>query len=121
MRELASGNQHALGNTWNIGRVDVYNPITKIHKRIFQDELQDYLNNGFIRGIPDDDKRKHPAIKHCTEDNLVGVCYDKQNNKWRSYIHYNNKRYGNKLFDNIHDAILYRWDLENMIKTKFSQ
>lgn len=41
--------------------------------------------------------------------------------KWRSYIHYNNKRYGNKLFDNVHDAILYRWDLENMIKTEFSQ
>ena len=115
MSEIQKGNKHSLGNTWNKDRIDIYNPITKIHKRIFKNELSAYLNDGFICGVPDKDKRHNPSIRHCTENNLIGVSYNKQNDKWSSYISFNKKRYGNKLFDDINEAIAYRWYLESMI------
>ena len=116
MTNKAIGNEHAKGNKWNIGRVDVYNKETFEHRRVLKDELGHYINNGYILGLPPNDKRYNSKIKHCTNDNLVGVWFDKKYNKWRAYINYKNKRYGSKSFENKKDAIIYRNILENIFK-----
>ena len=116
MTNRALGNQYSKGNTWNIGRVDIYNETTLEHKRVLRDDLNHYINNGFIIGLPPNDKRHNPTIKHCTSDNLVGVSFNKLCNKWKAYINYKNKRYGSKLFDRKENAIFYRQTLENLFE-----
>ena len=116
MTNKAIGNEYAKGNEWNIGRVDIYNEETFEHRRILKDELSHYINNGYILGLPPNDKRYNPKIKHCTIDNLVGVWFDKKYNKWRAYINYKNKRYGSKSFQSKENAITYRNILENIFK-----
>lgn len=112
--KINTGNSYAKGNTWNIGRIDVYHKKTLQHKRIFADELDEYLNNGYIQGYPPNDKKYNPDIKHCTFDNLVGICFDKQQNKWLAYISFKKKQYGRKAFMDKTDAILHRQYLENI-------
>ena len=116
MTNRALGNQYVKGNTWNIGRVDIYNETTLEHKRVLRDDLSHYINNGFIIGLSPNDKRHTPTIKHCTHDNLVGVSFNKLCNKWQAYINYKSKRYGSKLFDNKESAIFYRQTLENLFE-----
>ena len=99
MSNLMKGNKNAEGNTWNKDRIDIYNPNTLEHKRILKSELENYVAMGFMRGIPSNDNRYKPKIRHCSEDNLVGVSYDNKNHKWRAYISYQKKTYGNKLFN----------------------
>lgn len=114
MSKINIGNSYVSGNKWNIGRIDIYHKETFQHKRIFENELEQYLENGYTRGLPANDKRHNPAIKHCTFDNLIGVSFDKHNNKWRSYITFRNKRYGTKIFNDKREAILYRSYLEDI-------
>lgn len=116
MISKASGNQYAKGNTWNVGRVDVYNEKTYEHKRIFKNDLNDYIKNGYILGLPPNDKRYNSKIKHCTTDNLIGVWFDKKYNKWRAYISYKNKRYGSKSFIDKEKAVAYRNMLEDIFR-----
>lgn len=115
MRHTHKGNEYAKGNKWNVGRIDVYNPKTHEHKRIFSKDLSTYINNGYIKGVPPDDKRHNPNIKRCSETSLVGVCYNKKENKWLAYISYKKNRYGIKLFIDKKDAIKHRQYLENIL------
>ena len=92
MSQINIGNSYVSGNKWNIGRIDIYHKETFQHKRIFENELEQHLENGYILGLPPNDKRHNPTIKHCRFDNLIGVSFDKCNNKWKSYITFKNKR-----------------------------
>lgn len=115
MSDIPKGNKYAQGNTWNKDRINIYHPETLQHKRIFENELSEYLRQGYLKGISPLDKRHNPDIKHCTETNLVGVCFDKKSNKWVGYINYKGKRYGTKMFVKKQDAINHRNQLENIL------
>lgn len=114
MKLINTGNNYAKGNTWNKGRIDVYHKDTHIHKRIYSDVLQQYINEGYIQGIPLEDKRHNPTILHCTKDKPIGICFNQKNEKWIAYINFQKKRYGVKSFYNKEEAIKHRIYLENM-------
>lgn len=116
MSNINKGNKYAQGNDWNKNRIDIFHPDTYEHKRILKGELDSYMIKGYILGISPNDKRHQPKIKHCTNDNLIGVRFDKKSNKWQAYISYRNKRYGSKVFNNKQDAIRYRNCLENIFE-----
>lgn len=116
MSNVNKGNKYALGNTWNKNRIDIFHPNTLEHKRVFKDEIKSYMDNGYVVGIPPNDKRHQIKIKHCTKDNLIGVRFDKSLNRWQSYINYKNKRYGSKIFKEKQDAINHRNLLENIFQ-----
>ena len=115
MSAKAKGNQYAKGNKWSIGRVDIYNANTLEHKRVKESELEYFLNNGFRKGIPPNDKRYNPKRKRCSNDNLIGVFFDKNSNKWAAYISYKKKRYGYVAFITKDEAILHRRFLELLL------
>lgn len=117
MKKISTGNKYAQNNTWNIGRTDVFHPSTYEHKRVFSYELDEYINNGYIKGIPPNDKRYTCKIKHCSIDNLVGVYFNSKTNKWISYINFKNKRYGTKSFADKQNAIQHRNNLEMIFTT----
>lgn len=116
MTNRAIGNEYAKGNKWNIDRVDIYNERTFEHKRVSKNDLNHYIDNGYIIGLPPNDKRHNPTIRHCTNNNLVGVSFNKLCDKWQAYINYKGKRYGSKLFENKESAIIYRQALENIFE-----
>lgn len=45
------GNKKALGNKNTFGRIWITNPITNERKRIYDDQLPDYLSQGYVRGM----------------------------------------------------------------------
>lgn len=114
MTNLMKGNNFVKGNTWNKGRIHIYNPNTLENKSVYLSEFDDYEKIGFVKGINPNDKRHLPKIRHCSEDNLVGVSYDKNNQKWMSYITYQHKRYGTKLYKLKEQAIQHRVELETL-------
>lgn len=114
MKNVHKGNQYTLGNKWNVGRIDVYHKDTHVHKRILPNSLDQYIKEGYVKGIPPENKRYNPTIRFCTEDKPVGVSFSKTQKKWMAYINFQKKRYGTKLFDKKEDAIQHRIYLENM-------
>ena len=116
MSNINKGNKYAQGNKWNKNRIDVFHPDTLEHKRILEQEIKEYINNGFVKGIPPNDARYFHKIKKCTNENLIGVSFNKENNMWMAYINYQKKRYGAKLFQYKQDAIKHRIFLENIFE-----
>lgn len=114
MKEVNKGNKYVKGNKWNVGRIDIYHKDTHIHKRILIDDLEKYINEGYLKGIPPESKIHHPNVLHCTEENLIGVSFLKDQKKWIAYINFRKKRYGNKTFETKEEAINYRIYLEKI-------
>lgn len=115
MRKVSTGNKYAKGNTWNKNRINIYNQ-EMIHKRVFEYELDEYIKNGYVIGIPPTSKLHTSKIKKTPNKNNTsgypGVHFDKSSNSWVAYLTYNKKRYYGGIFKTKEEAIEARKLLE---------
>jgi hypothetical protein len=62
---------------------------------------------------------RNRKIQNSNKSGITGVCWDKENKRWKAYIWYNGKNKNLGLFFNIEDAIIERRKYESLYFDEF--